>query len=211
MNRFTVVIVALFAVACMSSTPLLAEGYVGLSYGESSADMNQSDIDDGSLSDFTSDDTDNAWKVFGGWHMKWVGVEAAWQNLGEFAMSAESDGSGSGPPPPPIYDPGTVNRTLEARGLSAELLGRIPLGKVIAIFGKVGALWWDSETITTGQADGKSLRATRDNTGLDLMYGAGVDIIIKKISLRLEYERFDNVSSADTSIDFASVGVMFNF
>ena len=205
MNRFTVLIVTLFAVACMASTPLLAEGYVGLSYGESSADMNQSDIDDGSLSDFTSDDTDNAWKVFGGWHMKWVGVEAAWQDLGKFAIGAESDGSGSGPPP--NYDPGPVSRTLEARGLSAELLGRIPLGKFFAIFGKVGALWWDSETLTTGGI----VSVNQDQTGLDLMYGAGVDIIIKKISLRLEYERFDQVSSADTSIDFASVGVMFNF
>ena len=201
MNRFTVLIVALFAVACMASTPLLAEGYVGLSYGESSADMNQSDIDDGSLSDFTSDDTDNAWKVFGGWHMKWVGVEAAWQDLGKFAIGAESDGSGN------IYESGPVRRTLKARGLSAELLGRIPLGKVIAIFGKVGALWWDSEMLTTGGI----VRVNQDQSGLDLMYGAGVDIIIKKISLRLEYERFDKVSSADTSIDSASVGVMFNF
>ena len=137
MNRFTVLIVALFAVSCMASTPLLAEVYVGLSYGESSAYMSQSDIDDGSLSDFTSDDTDNAWKVFGGLHMKWVGVEAAWQDLGQFSMGAESDGSGS------IYESGPVSRTLEARGLSAELLGRIPLGKFFAIFGKVGALWWD--------------------------------------------------------------------
>ena len=201
MNRFTVLIVALFAVSCMASTPLLAEGYVGLSYGESSADMSQSDIDDGSLSGFTSDDTDNAWKVFGGWHMKWVGVEAAWQDLGQFSMGAESDGSG------PIYDSGPVSRTLEARGLSAELLGRIPLGKVIAIFGKVGALWWDSEMLTTAGI----VRVNQDQTGLDLMYGAGVDIIIKKISLRLEYERFDKVSSADTSVEFASVGVMFNF
>ena len=201
MNRYTVVIVALFVVACMASTPLRAGGYVGLSYGESSADMNQNDIDDGSLSDFTSDDTDNAWKAFGGWHMKWVGVEAAWQDLGEFAISADSDGSG------PVYDAGPVSRTLEARGLSAELLGRIPLGKVIAIFGKVGALWWDSEMLTSGGI----VRVTQDQTGLDLMYGAGVDIIIKKISLRLEYERFDKVSSADTSIDFASVGAMFNF
>lgn len=201
MNRFTVVIVALFAVACVASTPVLAEGYVGFSYGESSADLRQSDIDDGSLSDFTSDDTDGAWKVFGGWHMKWVGVEAAWQNLGKFSMGAESDGSG------PIYEAGPVSRTLEARGLSAELVGRIPLGKVIAIFGKVGALWWDSEMLTTGGI----VRVNQDQSGFDLMYGAGVDIIIKKISLRLEYERFDNVSSADTSIDFASVGVMFNF
>jgi hypothetical protein len=201
MKRFTVVLAAVFAISCLASTPLLAEGYVGLSYGESSADMNQSDIDDGSLSDFTSDDTDNAWKVFGGWHMKWVGVEAAWQDLGEFAMSADSDGSG------PIYDSGPVTRTLEARGLSAELLGRIPLGKVIAIFGKVGALWWDSKMLTTGGI----VRVSQDQSGFDLMYGAGVDIIIKKISLRLEYERFDNVSSADTAIDFASVGVMVNF
>jgi hypothetical protein len=201
MNRFTVLIVALFAVSCMASTPLRAEGYVGLSYGESSADMSQSDIDDGSLSDFTSDDTDDAWKVFGGWHMKWVGVEAAWQDLGQFSMGAESDGSG------PIYDSGPVSRTLEARGLSAELLGRIPLGKVIAIFGKVGALWWDSEMLTTAGI----VRVNQDQTGLDLMYGVGVDIIIKKISFRLEYEKFDKVSSADTSIEFASVGVMFNF
>ena len=201
MKRFTVVLAAIFAISCLASTPLLAEGYVGLSYGESSADMNQNDIDDGSLSDFTTDDTDNAWKVFGGWHMKWVGVEAAWQDLGEFAMSADSDGSG------PIYDSGPVTRTLEARGLSAELLGRIPLGKVIAIFGKVGALWWDSKMLTTGGI----VRVSQDQSGFDLMYGAGVDIIIKKISLRLEYERFDNVSSADTSIDFASVGIMVNF
>jgi len=201
MKRFTVVLATVFAISCLASTPLLAEGYVGFSYGESSADMNQSDIDDGSLSDFTSDDTDNAWKAFGGWHMKWVGVEAAWQDLGQFEIGAESDGSGS------IYESGPVRRTLEARGLSAELLGRIPLGKVIAIFGKVGALWWDSEMLTTGGI----VRVNQDQSGLDLMYGAGVDIIIKKISLRLEYERFDKISSADTSIDFASVGVMFNF
>jgi hypothetical protein len=198
-----ILIAALFAVTCLAVTPLHAEGYVGLSYGESSADIGESDIrDDGSLSNIKVEDSDSAWKVFGGWHAKWVGVEAAWQDLGSFSIDAETDGSGD------FYEQaGDVRYSLEARGLSAELLGRIPLGKVIAIFGKVGAFWWTSETITRGPV----VQRKSDNSGFDLMYGAGVDIIIKKISFRLEYERFDNVSEAETSIDLASIGVMFNF
>jgi hypothetical protein len=201
MKRSMILIAALFAVACLATTPLHAEGYVGFSYGESSADVSERSLsDDGSLSNFKVEDTDGAWKVFGGWHAKWVGVEAAWQDLGSFTVDAESDGTG-------IYQPGDIRYTLEARGLSAELLGRIPLGKVIAIFGKVGAFWWNSEQVTQGPV----VRIKSDNSGFDLMYGAGVDIIIKKIAFRLEYERFDKVSNADTSIDLASIGIMFNF
>jgi hypothetical protein len=202
MKRPLILVAALLAVACLATTPLHAGGYVGASYGESSADLSQSDVtDDGSLSSFKIEDSDSAWKVFGGWHTKWVGVEAAWQDLGSFSIDAESDGSG------PIYQAGDIRYSLESRGLSAELLGRIPLGGVIAIFGKVGAFWWNSETITQGPV----VQIKSDNTGFDLMYGAGVDIIIKKIAFRLEYEKFDKVSNADTSIDLASAGIMFNF
>jgi len=202
MKRSMIVIAALFAVSCLAPTPLHAtEGYLGLSYGESSADVGPSDIDDGSLSNFKVDDTDSAWKFFGGWHAKFVGVEVAWQNLGQFSIDAESDGSG------PIYNPGNVRNTLDARGLSAEVLGRIPLGKVFVIFGKAGVMWWTSETITTGE----SFRVRVDDTCFDLMYGVGVDFIIKRIAVRLEYEKFDKVSNAGTSVEFGSIGIIFNF
>ena len=72
------------------------------------------------------------------------------------------------------------DRELDFEGRSAQVAAHVgfPLGERVRMFGSVGAHAWD--------ADGN---AADDDTGVDLTYGAGVEIdVFRNIGLRAEYE-----------------------
>jgi opacity protein-like surface antigen len=72
------------------------------------------------------------------------------------------------------------NENIKFEGKSAQIATHIgfPIGQCIRLFGSVGAHAWD--------ADGN---ATDDDTGVDLTYGAGVELdVFRNVGLRAEYE-----------------------
>jgi len=194
-------IAAMLLVSIMLATPAQAgKIYAGASVGESTIDFGVADIDDGSLSNASVDDSDTAFKVFAGYRfLKFFAVEADMVDLGEFAISATSDGSGL------IYASGPVAAIAETDGYRIAGVGILPVGGGFSVFAKAGIFFWDAETMLT-DAGGTLIDNSSDN---DEFFGAGLNFDLKgPISIRLEYEM---LSLDDIDIDLVSIGAAFRF
>lgn len=127
-------------------------------------------------------DGDTSWKVYGGWtFLKFLGLEASYLDLGS---------------------PKDSGATISLTGSDLYIMGHLPLGKHLEIFGKVGYLFWNSDTKISGSSSSDS--------GNDMAYGAGVAWKFgEHLRVRGEYERFD-VSNTD-SVYLTSIGADFRF
>jgi hypothetical protein len=136
------------------SAPALAVkpgAYLGASVGGATTDFSESGT--------SFDDTDTAWKVFGGYHfLQFFAVEGSYRDLGTLTNN---------------------NFTVQPTGWDIAGLAGIPLGPIY-LFGKVGVLYWDTDT---------SAGPSYDGTDFEAGIGASVDIV--KIQLRAELEYLD--------------------
>jgi opacity protein-like surface antigen len=70
------------------------------------------------------------------------------------------------------------NLDFDGKSVQASAHIGLPLGERVRVFGSVGAHAWD--------ADGN---ASDDDTGVDLTYGAGIEVdVFRNIGIRAEYE-----------------------
>ena len=118
-------------------------------------------------------DNTTAWKGFVGYRfVRFIGVEAAYVDFGN-ASDTLDFGGGT-----------TTDVNLKTTGETAEIVGTLPLGSFLEIYGKAGYLWWNAKTDDSTNSD--------TTTGSDPVYGAGAKIVFaKKMAVRLEYEQFD--------------------
>lgn len=153
--------VILTAFCLLASAPALAVKpgfYLGGSVGGATTD-----IDDGNIS---YDDDDTAWKLFAGYHfLQFFAVEGGYRDLG----SPSGNEAGN-------------DVKLETTAFDIAGLVGMPIGPVY-LFGKVGAVWWDSDFTVNGSK-------TSDD-GADYEVGLGISIDLFKIQLRGEVEYFD--------------------
>lgn len=194
-------IAALCLMTLLVATPAQAgKIYAGASVGESSIDFSVADIDDGSLSNASADDSDTAFKVFAGYRfLKFFAVEADTVDLGEFVFTATSDGSGTS------YPAGPVSAVAEADGYRIAGVGILPVGGGFSVFAKAGIFFWDAETVLID--NGGTL--TDDSSDNDEFFGAGLNFDLKgPISIRLEYEM---LTLDDVDVDLVSIGAAFRF
>lgn len=137
--------------------------YLGGSLGLSTVQQNGADPEWGY---FELDDSDYAYKIFGGYQMSPIfAFEGSYRNLGK---------------------PSSNNVKTELKGLDAFALAGFPLGPV-RIFGKLGGIYWDADTRIDGEKAGG-----RD--GFDFGAGAGVEFELGSLGLRGEVEYFDVLS-----------------
>ncbi|MFQ5545745.1 MAG: outer membrane beta-barrel protein [Acidiferrobacterales bacterium] len=134
----------------------------------------------GSSDDDVLDQTSSGFKVFGGFQFtRHLGVEFALVDLGEF------DSLG-------------LPNALEQYGLAYEIVGIVPIGDRGAFFGKVGFFDWSVDFLSR----------TVDE-GTDTTYGVGGEYVPNKWGLRVELERFTDVSGGD--VDLFSIGAVYRF
>ena len=167
----------------LMSSPAWAGGetgiYIGGSLGSAQLDVSYSGVD--------FDDNDLAYKIFLGYNFGIIpfidlAIEGSYVDFGSaegkvLGSSAETD----------VYG-------LDLFGLIGFNLGPVSL------FGKVGAIYWDSESSAGPDDD--------DDSSTDLAYGLGLQVQIASIAVRAEYEKFD-LDVVD--IDFLSLGVSYMF
>jgi hypothetical protein len=167
----------------LASTTAWAGGdsglYLGASVGSAGLDPSDGTID---LDDAT------AYKIFGGYNFGIVplvnlAIEGSYVNFGT------ADGSVGG-----------NNAEAKVSGLDAFGLAGVNLGPVM-LFGKVGAIYWDSEFSATGFQ-------TEDDSGTDPAYGIGLQFQLLSIAIRAEYEMF---TLDEVDIGFASLGASYTF
>jgi len=122
--------------------------------------------------------TDNAgYKFFGGYRFGLIGVEASYVDFGNMTTGGSS---------------------VEANATAWDAFGVLTLGLgPIDLFGKVGAVAWDSEIGNINDSD------------TDLAYGLGLAVRLGSFSVRGEYERFE---IADTDVvGMYSLGLAYMF
>jgi OmpA-OmpF porin, OOP family len=135
-------------------------------------------------------DNASAYKVFLGYEFpQFAGLEAGYIHFGSYDVAGNGAHEGT-------------TGTLSSSGWTAGLTGRIPLGSILTIYGKVGYFWWDAE-VKAAESIGDLAKS-----GNDLFYGAGLRLNIGKVSILGEYERFD---SPELKNDLFSLGLRFSF
>ncbi|MBY5921224.1 outer membrane beta-barrel protein [Ferrimonas balearica] len=158
MLRKTLTLSVLLALA---SAPALAkdEGfYVGASLG--SASIQQKGIDDIDFPEF--DESDFAWKLFVGYQFGPVfAVEGSYRDLGSPTAGAAK---------------------VDPYGLDVFAVAGIPLGPIRG-FGKLGGIYWDSDTKFEGQKS--------SDDGFDLAAGVGLEFELGSFAIRGEVEYLD--------------------
>ena len=183
MKKLTVLI---FTIVFLSISSLAIAGkdsglYIGGSIGYTSFDLAVNAIEEEGVS---FDDNDTGWKIYAGYNFGLVpmfdlAIEGSYVDFGEASISILDE------------DIGSIGLTAyDLFGVACFNVG--PVG----IFGKVGNVWWDAESIDI------------DESSSDMAYGAGLKVQFGSLAVRAEYERFE-VDAAD--VDFISAGVSWTF
>jgi hypothetical protein len=165
MLRKTLLAIVAAAILVGGQSALAVEGgfYLGGSLGGATSKVNGTDFD---RSDFSFDENDFAWKIFGGFHfLQFFAVEAAYRDLGS-----------------PSTTLSVGNTKIDQDAFDVSGLVGLPLGPLF-VFGKLGVVYWDADVSVDG------IKTSDDGT--DFSAGIGASLDITRIRLRGEVEYFD--------------------
>jgi OmpA-OmpF porin, OOP family len=155
-------------------------------------------LDDGSFTSQKSEDTDNGFRIFGGFgqNPNFV-VEIGYSDFGEATFDAQSDGCC-------FYPAGPVSADAAMSGIDVSLVGRIPVSDSFDVTARLGMLKWDFEV--DARVSGGS--GSDSDDGTDVLFGAGLQFALSdSVSLRGEFTRYD---IADTDLDSLSLSLVFS-
>jgi uncharacterized repeat protein (TIGR01451 family) len=187
--------------------------YLGASVGQASAGYSESDLTGDlagrgwTITQPSVDDNDLAWKVHGGYAInRLLAVEAAWVDLGKVTTRF-----GASVPPNQIDDILTdtvaVHPVLGSGATLAGVLRWQFAQDRLAVYGRVGAFFWNAD-IDVQVVSGGAGMASGDDSGTDLMYGAGLEWRFNPHwSLTGEWERY----RLKQWVDVPTVGVRYRF
>ena len=190
-----VLILGLAAIPTMAQAE---EWYGGASVGQSKAKDIICDLD----ITCSSDDTDTGWKIYGGYQFNPNGaIEFGYVDLGKVKASGTDSFLG------------VASIDWETSGITAALVGSLPVGQNFGLMGKLGLFHWDLDVNASSSVLGSG---SDSSSGTDLTYGLGLKYDFSKtVGVRAEWERFKDVGDDNTTgqsdIDLLSVGVVFKF
>lgn len=183
--------VALSAPAAFAQAQADRGWYGGFSIGQSKADC------DTSGTGLSCDDSDTAWKIFGGYQINrtW-GVELGYTDLGEISATG-----------------GGVNINVESTAWDLVGVGTFPINNQFSVYGKLG--FYRAETEVSSNVAGGS----GDKNTTDFTFGVGVRYdFTRNVGLRAEWQRYSGVeapnttvTAGDSDIDVLSVAVIWRF
>lgn len=187
-----------------------ADTYAGVSGGVTNANYTANDLVNSlpsyTLNNVSIDDTDNGWKVFGGYEFTSnLGIEAAYVDLGEVrsefnALIMPADLQSL------LADAAAIHPYM-LTGFTLAAVGSVDVTPAISVFGKVGMFVWDAEGDVRETQSGEL--AEIDDDGTDLMFGVGAKFAINpQIGVRAEWERY-NADRND--MNFYSIGIEYRF
>ncbi len=195
--------------------------YIGAGAGNSSfhyyedfiAD-NQSDLDDinqiaGVNASASSDDSDTAIKLFGGYDFnKYFSVEAGYTDLGESSYSFSlTDSTG------PVTDRIYLNSTYGISGFHSAAIGKIPLSELVSLTARLGIYVWKVDTDESIRIEGTVSSQASDSSsddGTDLFYGIGLNV--SWFSVYYETYNIDaNIGGNSQELDADLIGISGSF
>jgi OmpA-OmpF porin, OOP family len=197
------VIRALAAAAALASAApaAFAQGfeanrvYAGVALGQSQFDLDCSGTT-------ACEDSDTAWKVFGGYQFsRHFALEVGYGNLGEATAST-----------PPFGGIPAADVSIEATVWEVLAVGTLPLAERFSIYGKAGLYVADTEVRVSFAGLG-SVNRSDDNT--DLTFGVGLRYdFTPNLGVRAEWQRYGDVSAdafGEGDIDLISIGLVWRF
>lgn len=179
--------VLVLATLGLSSAAFADSGfYVGGSVGDATVSADIPDPGFGNNINF--DESDFAWKAYGGFIFDWlpllsVGVEAGYVDLGSPSMRVGASKAG-----------------IDVNGWDAFGLAGLDFGP-LGVFVKYGVVSWDADLQLDNLKESES--------GSDPAYGVGLRVDIGSLEVRGEYEVFD-IDDAD-DVYMTSIGVVWRF
>jgi OOP family OmpA-OmpF porin len=164
--------------------------YAGAGAGQLSVDFS-GDID-GTL--FSFDDSDTAFRVFGGWQFNEnFGLEAGYVDGGSATETFNIEGT-------------DVDVDIDVTGIDLLLRGILPMGESFFAFAQAGVIFWDADF----KASALGTSESDSDSGEDLAYGAGIGFnFSENAGVRAEYMIYD-ISGTDVDSILASIFWKFN-
>ena len=162
--------------------------FIGASVGQASYDMT---CPAGS----TCDDTDTAWKIYGGLEVnEYISMEAGYANLGEVEVS------------------GTPSGTVEVHGMTIQVIGSYAINPSFSLIGRGGM------NILNLEKNGTIAAPTNNVGDTDVAWSLGLGAqynLSESVGLRAEWERYFKVGDEDTTgemdIDLISASIVYTF
>lgn len=194
----TIYLAAAMASALSLSTPASAgffdftlAPFIGASAGQSTIDA----FDVSCPAGFTCDDTDTAWKIYGGLEVnEYISMEVGYADLGEARISGATSG------------------TARVNGMTIQVVGTYALNPSFSLIGRGGMNILNLEINET--TDG--VHSNKGDTDVAWSLGLGAQYnLSKSVGLRMEWERYFKVGDPDITdeadVDLISAGVVFKF
>ena len=183
---------------------------VGANIGQSSAEIDDARIAAQlqgaglATTSISDDDTDVAFKVFGGYKFnRHFAVEGGYFNLGKFGYTATTSPAG------------TQSGSIKLQGLNFDAVGILPFTKKFSGFGRLGLIYAEAKDnfSSTGAVPAPTDPSPSKR---DLSYKAGLGLqydITRNVGLRAELERYriNDAVGNDGDINMASLGVVVMF
>jgi OOP family OmpA-OmpF porin len=175
----------------LASTSALAEiqpgFYVGAGIGEASVEIDGTGFDD----------SDTAFKVFGGYNInRNLAVEAAYFDGG----TAEETSAGR-------FVGGSTE--ISTSGLNLSLLGRVPLNDAFSLHARVGIASYDVDSKVFAYTPLGQVNFEDSDSNEDISYGLGAAFnLTPSFELRADYEAVD---ASDGELTLLSVSALYKF
>lgn len=192
----TIYLAAAMASALSLSAPATA-GFFDLTLAPFiGASVGQADYDMTCPAGSTCDDTDTAWKIYGGLEVnEYISMEAGYVNLGEVDVSGAKSG------------------TAEVHGMTIQMIGSYAINPSFSLIGRGGM------NILNLEKNGTIAGTTNNNVGdTDVAWSLGLGAqynLSKSVGLRAEWERYFKVGDEDTTgevdIDLISASIVYTF
>ena len=203
---------SLIALAVMASAVAMADDsawYLGANIGQSKASIDDARISNGLVGagatsiSISDDDRDQAYKIYGGYQFnRYFALEGGYFDLGRFGFRADT------------VPAGTLNGTIDLRGLNLELVGTVPITEKFSAFGRVGANYAEARDNFSGTGAVRVFNASPDTRDTNLKLGLGLQYAFTdSVAMRAEVERYriNDAVGNKGDVDFVSVGLVYRF
>jgi len=205
--------ICLASLAALGSTQAIAQN-AGHFYGGAGAGQSQSKINDnqinnalvgtsGTTTSISHDDTDAAYKVFGGYQFNpYFGLEAGYFNLGQFGFKSTTTPTG------------TLDGRMKVDGVNIDMVGTLPVNDQLSLLGRLGM--HNARTRDTFTSTGAVVVSDPTREITEKNYKAGFGFAYKfspSMSLRGELERYriNDAMGNKGNVNVASLSLVFPF
>lgn len=202
-------VLALAGAAAQAQSPGDRGWYGGIATGQSRIDFGGSllPVAGATVSTVTKNDTDTAYKVFGGYRVnRHLAMEAGFTDFGNFSATRR------------IIAPaaGSVTSNVKSNGAHFDILGIIPASEQFEVFGRLGIIRTrTTNDISTTGAAVLTVPAHSTDYNVSPRIGVGAQLNFSRaLGLRVEFERqvIDfQIFSESASIDLVSAALVIRF